>query len=80
MNTDTLEKTRHEEGFMRRDPERHAEQIKAANRARWRATRQLQAENPDRWRELYERECAKEGVTPRWPSPPEDGDNDGDAA
>lgn len=48
----------------RTDPERHAGQVRAANRARYRATKDLISEYQDRFDELYAMHARAEGVTP----------------
>ena len=48
----------------RTDPERHAAQVRAANRARYRATRDLISENQERFDALYAKHAKREGVTP----------------
>jgi hypothetical protein len=50
---------------VRSDPERHKEQVRAANRARHRATKQLIDRHRLEWDALYEKEAAKEGVQPK---------------
>ena len=49
----------------RTDPERHREQVRAANRARHRANKRLQAKYPLDWDVFYAEEAAKEGVEPK---------------
>ena len=49
----------------RKDPEKHKEQVRAANRARYRATQRLIAENQARFDALYREEAAVEKVTPK---------------
>lgn len=49
----------------RKDPEKHKEQVRAANRARYRATQRLIVENQARFDALYAEEAAVEGVTPK---------------
>jgi hypothetical protein len=51
----------------RQDPDKHRAQVRAANRARYRAIKRLIAENPQRFDELYAYEAAIEGVTPKPP-------------
>jgi hypothetical protein len=51
----------------RQDPDRHRAQVRAANRARYRAVKRLIDENPRRFDELYAEEAALEGVTPKPP-------------
>jgi hypothetical protein len=48
----------------RTDPERHKAQVRAANRARYRATKDLIAENQERFDVLYTKYAKAEGVTP----------------
>lgn len=48
----------------RTDPEKHREQVRAANRARYRATQILISENQPRFDALYAQEASREGVTP----------------
>jgi len=48
----------------RTDPERHRAQVRAANRARYRATQELIAENQERFDLLYAKHAKGEGVTP----------------
>ena len=48
----------------RTDPERHRAQVRAANRARYRATQELVAENQERFDVLYAKHAEAEGVTP----------------
>lgn len=48
----------------RTDPEKHKEQVRAANRARYRATQRLISEHQLRFDELYAEEASREGVTP----------------
>lgn len=48
----------------RSDPEKHREQVRAANRARYRAIQALIAENQARFDVLYAQEAEVEGVTP----------------
>lgn len=50
---------------VRTDPEKHKEQVRAANRARHRAVRRLILEDPERFNRYYAEEAAKEGVTPQ---------------
>ena len=49
----------------RTDPEKHKAQVRAANRARYRAVQALIAEHPERFDDLYAAEAAAEGVTPK---------------
>lgn len=49
----------------RRDPEKHKEQVRAANRARYLAVQELIAENQARFDTLYARHAVGEGVTPK---------------
>jgi hypothetical protein len=51
----------------RSDPERHRAQVRAANRARYRAIRMLIDENQRRFDELYAQQCRFEGVVPAGP-------------
>jgi predicted aminopeptidase len=55
----------------RTDPEKHREQVRAANRARHRATRSLIAKYRSEWDQLYAKEAAKEGVEPKPRDTPE---------
>ena len=55
----------------RTDPERHKEQVRAANRARHRATRALIEKHRGEWDKLYAKEAAKEGVEPHPRDTPE---------
>lgn len=55
----------------RTDPQRHREQVRAANRARHRATRMLIMKHRDEWDALYAKEAAKEGVEPKPRDTPE---------
>ncbi len=55
----------------RTDPERHREQVRAANRARHRATRTLIMKYREEWDNLYAKEAAKEGVEPKPRDTPE---------
>ncbi|HVQ18702.1 MAG TPA: hypothetical protein VMT27_06660 [Actinomycetes bacterium] len=48
----------------RTDPEKHRAQVRAANRARYRATQELVAENQERFDVLYAKHAEAEGVTP----------------
>lgn len=48
----------------RTDPEKHRAQVRAANRARYRATQRLIAEQQSRFDELYGEEASREGVVP----------------
>lgn len=48
----------------RSDPEKHREQVRSANRARYRATQRLIAENQPRFDALYAEEATRVGVTP----------------
>lgn len=56
---------------VRTDPERHKAQVRAANRARHRATRELIDRHRAEWDALYAREAAKEGVEPKPRETPE---------
>lgn len=47
----------------RRDWERHREQVRLANRARYQATKRLQKMYPSVWVRVYGEECAKLGVS-----------------
>jgi hypothetical protein len=49
----------------RTDPERHKEQVRAANRARYRAVQILIKENLPRFDVLYAQQAALEGVEPK---------------
>lgn len=49
----------------RTDPEKHKEQVRSANRARYRATQRLISENQMRFDELYAEEASVEGVQPK---------------
>jgi hypothetical protein len=49
----------------RTDPQKHREQVQAANRARHRATKRLIEKHRDEWDALYAHEAEKEGVTPK---------------
>lgn len=55
----------------RTDPEKHREQVRAANRARHRATRTLIMKYRAEWDDLYAKEAAKEGVEPKPRDTPE---------
>lgn len=46
----------------RSDPERHQEQVRAANRARHRAVKRLRERHLVEWEALYAEEAKKEGV------------------
>jgi hypothetical protein len=48
----------------RTDPEKHKRQVRAANRARYKAVQLLIAENQGRFDVLYEQQARLEGVTP----------------
>ena len=48
----------------RTDPDKHRAQVRAANRARYRATQRLIAERQARFDELYAEEASRVGVTP----------------
>jgi hypothetical protein len=48
----------------RTDPEKHKAQVRAANRARYKAVQLLIAENQDRFDTLYNQQALLEGVTP----------------
>jgi hypothetical protein len=49
----------------RSDPEKHRAQVRAANRARYRALQRLVDENQARFDVLYSEEADREGVTPK---------------
>lgn len=49
----------------RSDPEKHKAQVRAANRARYRAVQILISERPDRFDELYAQQASLEGVEPK---------------
>jgi hypothetical protein len=49
----------------RTDPEKHKEQVRAANRARYRAVQLLINENQERFDELYAAQASLEGVQPK---------------
>jgi hypothetical protein len=49
----------------RSDPDKHKEQVRAANRARYRAVRLLIAEHQERFDDLYAAQAAAEGVEPK---------------
>lgn len=49
----------------RTDPEKHKEQVRAANRARYRAVQILISENLARFDALYAAQAALEGVEPK---------------
>jgi hypothetical protein len=49
----------------RTDPEKHKAQVRAANRARYKATQILIAENQARFDEVYAQQAALEGVEPK---------------
>jgi hypothetical protein len=49
----------------RSDPEKHKAQVRAANRARYRAMQLLINENQDRFDALYAQQAALEGVEPK---------------
>jgi ATP-dependent DNA ligase len=51
----------------RSDPEKHREQVRAANRARYRAVRLLIAENQSEFDKLYAQQCRLEGVVAKGP-------------
>lgn len=48
----------------RTNPDKHKAQVRAANRARYRATQELIGENQDRFDVLYAKHAKDEGVTP----------------
>lgn len=48
----------------RTDPDKHRAQVRAANRARYRATQELIGENQERFDALYSKHAKAEGVTP----------------
>jgi hypothetical protein len=50
---------------VRTDPEKHKEQVRAANRARYRAVQILINENQDRFDTLYAQQASLEGVEPK---------------
>jgi len=50
---------------MRTDPEKHKAQVRAANRARYRAVQLLIIENQVRFDQLYAQQAALEGVEPK---------------
>ena len=62
---DAHEDPAQKDGQRRRDWGAHREQVKASNRARYRAHQRLIAEKQERFDEIYAEECAVEGVTPR---------------
>lgn len=49
----------------RTDPEKHKAQVRAANRARHRATKRLIANHREEFDALYAHEADKEGVSPK---------------
>jgi len=49
----------------RSDPEKHRAQVRAANRARYRALQRLVNEYQHRFDELYAEEALHEGVSPK---------------
>jgi uncharacterized protein YPO0396 len=49
----------------RTDPEKHKEQVRAANRARYRAVQLLIGENQERFDTLYSQQATLEGVQPK---------------
>jgi hypothetical protein len=49
----------------RTDPEKHKAQVRAANRARYKAVQLLIAENQSRFDVLYSAQAALEGVEPK---------------
>jgi hypothetical protein len=49
----------------RSDPEKHKAQVRAANRARYRAVQILINENQDRFDTLYAAQASLEGVEPK---------------
>jgi len=49
----------------RTDPERHKEQVRAANRARYKAVQLLIREHQDEFDGLYAAQAALEGVEPK---------------
>lgn len=49
----------------RTDPEKHKAQVRAANRARYKAVQELIAENQSRFDVLYAKHATKEGVEPK---------------
>jgi hypothetical protein len=49
----------------RTDPEKHRAQVRAANRARYRALQRLVSEYQHRFDELYSEEALHEGVSPK---------------
>ena len=49
----------------RTDPEKHKAQVRAANRARYKAVQALIGENQERFDDLYAAQAAAEGVEPK---------------
>lgn len=49
----------------RSDPEKHRSQVRAANRARYKAIQRLIAENQERFDAFYAEEAVVEGVEPK---------------
>jgi len=49
----------------RSDPERHKAQVRAANRARYKAVQLLIGENQERFDSLYAQQASLEGVDPK---------------
>ena len=49
----------------RSDPEKHKAQVRAANRARYRAVQLLIGENQERFDTLYAQQATLEGVEPK---------------
>jgi hypothetical protein len=49
----------------RSDPEKHKAQVRAANRARYKAVQLLISENQERFDDLYAAQAAAEGVEPK---------------
>ena len=49
----------------RTDPAKHKAQVRAANRARYRAVQRMIAEDPERFDLLYAEEAVAEGVEPK---------------
>jgi hypothetical protein len=49
----------------RSDPEKHKAQVRAANRARYKATQLLINENQERFDALYAQQATLEGVEPK---------------
>ena len=51
----------------RQDPDKHRAQVRAANRARYRAVKRLIDAHPKEFDAYYAEEAASEGVTPKPP-------------